>query len=316
MLSSKSLDRRRVEKLIASAEQLRGLPRRDLLSVLAGKVVATLFYEPSTRTRLSFEAAVVRLGGQVVSSENAKETSSAKKGERLSDVFRVVGAYADALVVRHHETGAIEGAADKSPVPIINAGSGSGEHPTQALLDAYTIWRELGGLDGRKICIMGDLKYGRTVHSLVQVLTLFDDIEVVLFHPESLALPEALTKHAQANGTVVRRAGTFAEAVHNADVIYQTRVQIERLQDADEAAEAGEYLLTKDHMNLVPEHARILHPLPRVNELALEVDDDPRAAYFRQVENGLYIRMALLKELIGGDVLADETAGRKFAQSC
>jgi aspartate carbamoyltransferase catalytic subunit len=307
MLSSQDLTRNRIEKLIGEAEQLRGLTPALRLQQLSGKVVATLFYEPSTRTRLSFESAVVRLGGQVISSENAQETSSAKKGERLSDVFRVVGAYSDAIVVRHYETGAIEQAADRSPVPIINAGSGSGEHPTQALLDIYTIWRELGTVDGNKVCIMGDLKYGRTVHSLVQVLALFRDIEIVLFHPDSLALPEPLLQMARTSGVNVTRATSFEDAVAGVDVIYQTRVQIERLRDADEAAQAGDYLLTRDHMKVVPAGARILHPLPRVNELALEVDDDERAAYFRQVENGLYIRMALLNELVGDSALQSHT---------
>lgn len=314
MLSAQDLTRDRIEGLIHFAEGLRHQSRQELLEVLKGYTVATLFYEPSTRTRLSFEAAVVRLGGQIVGSENAKETSSSKKGERLSDVFRVVGSYVDAIVVRHHETGAIEAAAPRSPVPIINAGSGSGEHPTQALLDIYTIWRELGGVDNRRICIMGDLKYGRTVHSLIQALSLFEGVEVVLFHPDSLGLPEHLSTLAPK--LKMSRAGTFAEAVARADIIYQTRVQVERLRDADEAAEAGQYLVTHQHLQQIPESARILHPLPRVNELALEVDDDPRAAYFRQVENGLYIRMALVAQLLtGGSGSATKTDWREAAQS-
>lgn len=314
MLSSRDLTRKQIEALIAHAEELRNAPREELLQQLSGKVVATLFYEPSTRTRLSFESAVVRLGGHVVSSENARETSSAKKGERLSDVFRVVGSYVEAIVVRHDETGAIEAAADKSPVPIINAGSGSGEHPTQALLDLYTVWRELGRIDGLRICVMGDLKYGRTVHSLLQALALFSGVEVVLFYPDSLALPDHVVDVVQTAGMKLTRAHSFEEAVAAVDVIYQTRVQIERLRDAEEAAEASAYLLTREHMALVPEHARILHPLPRVNELALEVDDDPRAAYFRQVQNGLYIRMALLNQLMGGRVLENQSNRRTIAQ--
>jgi len=314
MLSARDLTRVEIESFIQEAELLRSMSRTELLKVLNGHIVATLFYEPSTRTRLSFESAIVRLGGQVVGSENALETSSAKKGERLVDVFRVVGSYTDAIVIRHHETGAIEAAADWSPVPIINAGSGSGEHPTQALLDVYTIWRELGRVDGSRVCIMGDLKYGRTVHSLIQALALFRNVEVVLYHPDSLGLPEHLYR--LPGSLKISRAHSFEEAVSGVDIIYQTRVQVERLQDAGEAAQAGNYQLTGEHMQQIPLSARILHPLPRVNELALEVDDDPRAAYFRQAENGLYIRMALLRELIGGRGLATEVDRRPAAQSC
>ncbi|MCL6627105.1 MAG: aspartate carbamoyltransferase, partial [Alicyclobacillus shizuokensis] len=257
-----------------------------------------LFYETSTRTRLSLEAAAARLGARVAGAENARENSSAKKGERLSDVFRVVGSYVDAIVIRHHEEREIEQAAPYSPVPVINAGSGSGEHPTQALLDVYTMWRECGHVDGLRVALLGDLKYGRTVHSLLLLLARFRDVQVRLCHPDSLALPSELEARLRAQGLAVERVDDIAEALSGADVVYQTRVQRERLADADEAAEAARCRLGREHLPLLAEHARILHPLPRLDELSPELDEDARAAYFRQVENGLYLRMALLDEYL------------------
>jgi aspartate carbamoyltransferase catalytic subunit len=299
LLSAQDLTRKDVEWWIAQAEQLRTEPRRVLLERHRGAVVATLFYEPSTRTRLSFESAAVRLGATVVGSENARENSSAKKGERLADVFRVVGAYVDAIVIRHHEEHAIAEAAECSPVPIINAGSGSGEHPTQALLDVYTIWRELGGVDNLTVTLLGDLKYGRTVHSLLPLLGLFKGVRVRVCHPDSLGLPTPLVEDLRAAGLQLVRVTDVAEAIADADVIYQTRVQRERLADGTEAADADHYRLDRQHLHGMKQTARILHPLPRLDELSADIDDDPRAAYFRQVENGMYMRMAILDTLLG-----------------
>jgi aspartate carbamoyltransferase catalytic subunit len=301
VISISDFTREKVEQLIELAETLRGESRQSLRTRLRGALVATLFYEPSTRTRLSFEAAVTRLGGNIVGAENAKDNSSAKKGETLADVFRVVGSYADAIVIRHYETNAIANAVSFSPVPVVNAGAGSGEHPTQSLLDVYTLRREFGRIDGLSLTIVGDLKYGRTVHSLLRMLTLFNHVSVTIVHPNSLSLPEALQEEVGQKLTI-RREDNLEKALALADVVYQTRVQKERLQDVAEAAETEKYAISAQHLTLMQEGARILHPLPRVNEIAVEVDEDNRAAYFRQVENGLYIRMALMDDILGGVV--------------
>ncbi len=290
-----------VWELMERAEWLRGLDRDEARTRLRGKIVATLFYEPSTRTRLSFESAVLRLGGSVVGAENARESSSSKKGETLEDVFRVVGCYADAIVIRHHDQHELDRAARFSPVPIVNAGAGTGEHPTQALLDVYTIWRELGRIEQLTVAVMGDLKYGRTVHSLLRLLVKFPGVRVRLFHPAPLGLPDDLVGELASSGLAMEEAPDLASAIRGADVVYQTRIQFERLAGEVDPNAASLYALTKEHLALLPDHARILHPLPRVGEIAPEVDDDARAAYFRQVENGLYMRMALLDAMLGGE---------------
>nr|WP_328702059.1 aspartate carbamoyltransferase [Alicyclobacillus fructus] len=290
-----------VRELMERAEWLRTADREEVRTRLQGRIVATLFYEPSTRTRLSFESAVLRLGGSVVGAENARESSSSKKGETLEDVFRVVGCYADAIVIRHHDQEELDRAAPFSPVPIVNAGAGSGEHPTQALLDVYTIWRELGRLEHLTLAVMGDLKYGRTVHSLLRLLAKFPGVRVRLFHPAPLGLPGDLARELEASGLRLERVERLEDAIRGVDVVYQTRIQFERLAGEVDPQAARLYAITASHLVLLPDHARILHPLPRVGEIAPEVDDDVRAAYFRQVENGLYMRMALLDAMLGGE---------------
>lgn len=286
-------------QLMELAERLRQMPREEARQILQGKVVATLFYEPSTRTRMSFESAVMRLGGSVVGAENALENSSAKKGETLADVFRVVGSYVDAIVIRHHERDTVREAVKYSPVPIVSAGTGAGEHPTQAMLDVYTIWRELGCIDGVKLTVAGDLRYGRTVHSLLRLLTWFDGIEVTLFAPEYLTLPQDLVEELTGKGLVLHTGTNFHATLAASDIVYQTRIQTERFTATENTTEAS-YVIGAEELACLPPQARILHPLPRVNEISPEVDEDPRAAYFRQVENGLYMRMALLAHLLGG----------------
>ena len=300
VVSVKDLSRSWLMTLIEKAELLRQTPRPLVRERLAGAMVATLFYEPSTRTRMSFEAALTRLGGSIIGAENALENSSAKKGETLSDVFRVVGSYVDAIVIRHHETDAVAQASIYSPVPVISAGTGSGEHPTQAMLDMYTLWREYGHLDGLKITVVGDLKYGRTVHSLLQCLTWFEGVQVTLISPKALSLPSDMLEQLRASGLDVKQGKNFHEALKTTDVVYQTRIQTERLVDDAEAQAAKDYSIGLTELGLLLPHARILHPLPRVGEIDPSVDQDHRAAYFRQVENGLYMRMALLDELLGG----------------
>lgn len=300
VLSTQDFSRPLIERLIAHAEDLRLEPRVHLRKRLLGTVVATVFYEPSTRTRLSFEAAMTKLGGRVIGAENALESSSAKKGESLRDVFRVVGSYVDAIIIRHHEVDAIAAASVVSPVPIINAGAGTGEHPTQSLVDVYTLWREFGRVDGLNVCVMGDLKYGRTVHSLLRTLTLFEGVQVSLVNPPSLGLPADLQAEVEHNGLRIRQDVPFEEALATADVIYQTRIQRERIAGLDEANTADAYIIRPEHLATMQPQARILHPLPRVDEIHEGVDDDERAAYFRQAGNGLYIRMALLDDMLGG----------------
>ncbi|WP_245630111.1 aspartate carbamoyltransferase [Alicyclobacillus acidiphilus] len=302
-LTIDQFDVERTMRLVDLAEQMRRMPRREALTRLTGRIVATLFYEPSTRTRLSFEAAVYRLGGQVISAENARENSSSKKGETLADVFRVVGTYADAIVIRHHSDAEMDEAAPYSPVPIINAGAGAGEHPTQALLDVYTIWRELGRVDDLTVAVLGDLKYGRTVHSLLKLLSKMKGIRVRLFHPEPLGLPLDLERQIVASGVHVEHAADVDSAVRDADVVYQTRIQAERLMADGELCASDDYAIRQQHVLSMPSHARILHPLPRVGEIDPAIDPDHRAAYFRQAENGLYMRMALLDDLLKGELI-------------
>ena len=263
---------------------------------LKGKVLATLFYEPSTRTRFSFEAAMLRLGGQVISSENAFEHSSAKKGETLQDSIRIVASYADCIILRHPETGAADKAAAVSSVPIINAGDGSGEHPSQALLDVYTIQKELGRLDNLNIVLVGDFLYGRTVHSLVQLLDIYDNIQLSLVAPLQLALP---AKYKRGLKNRIVETTDFQSVLPEADVVYMTRVQKERFQTKGEYENLkAAYVFGEKELCLLKKEAIIMHPLPRVDEISQAVDADPRAAYFRQAQNGLYVRMALLHYLL------------------
>jgi len=285
--------------LIQRSERLRSLPRREAQKRLQGALVATLFYEPSTRTRMSFEAAILRLGGNVVGAENALENSSAKKGETLADVFRVLGSYVDAIVIRHHETDTVANATRYSPVPVISAGTGAGEHPTQALLDVYTIWRELGRIDDLRVTVAGDLKYGRTVHSLLRMLSWFQGIEVTMFSPEPLTLPDGMRSELVASGMKLTEGVDFHTSLTQTDVLYQTRVQTERFH-GESGSDRSAYVVGAKELSCLPLHARILHPLPRVDEIDSCIDEDPRAAYFRQVENGLYMRMALLEDLLRG----------------
>lgn len=300
LTSVQQLTREQLDILLAHTNHLRELPREVLRRRKPGSIMATLFYEPSTRTRMSFESGMLRLGGHVVTAENAQENSSAKKGETLEDVFRVVGGYADILVVRHHESDTMALASKLSPVPIVNAGAGSGEHPTQALLDAYTIVREVGHLDELRITFIGDLKYGRTVHSLLKLLTKFEGVKVTLVHPEALGLDPKFTEELCNQGLTLEWAPDVKAGLMGADVVYQTRIQTERLQSSSEARCAHDYHIGVQHLEHLGKNTIIMHPLPRVDEIHADVDLDPRAAYFRQAENGVYVRMALCDAILGG----------------
>jgi len=267
--------------------------------VCARKKLATLFFEPSTRTRLSFEAAMLDLGGSVIGFSDAKSSSTAK-GESVSDTVRTVACYADIIAMRHPKEGAPYLVSQKSPVPIINAGDGGHNHPTQTLTDLLTIRRELGHIDGLTVGFCGDLKFGRTVHSLITALSRYEGIKLVLISPEELRVPEYLKNDViEKNGMPWRETQSMEDALPGLDVLYMTRVQRERFfNEEDYLRLKDRFILDVNKMMYLPENAIVMHPLPRVNEISPKVDDDPRACYFRQVENGKYVRMALIKTLL------------------
>lgn len=288
--------RESLDALFASADEFQnghGTP-------LAGKVLASLFYEPSTRTRLSFESAMLRLGGNVLTTENAREFSSAFKGETLEDSIRIVGGYADAIVLRHYEIGAAERAATVSSVPVINAGDGAGQHPTQALLDLYTIRKEQGKIDGLRILMMGDLKNGRTIRSLSYLLGKYKDLHIDFISSSSLRVGSDIKSYLSRHGVSFEEGEDAALVLEKADVVYQTRIQKERFaSEEDYRANKGKYVLTASNTACMKSGAIIMHPLPRVDEIATDLDELPRAAYFRQARYGVLVRMALLCELLG-----------------
>lgn len=297
VIESQQFDRDLLFSLFDNANRLRSGRHR----LLDGKILATLFYEPSTRTRLSFEAAMLRLGGTAISTENAREFSSAIKGESLEDTARIVGAYADAIVIRHYEEGAARRAASVSPVPIINAGDGAGQHPTQALLDVYTLWREQGKVDGLTIAFVGDLKYGRTVRSLCYLLGKFKDVNVVFIAPPQLTIKDDIKEYLARHGVKFEEQTDLNACLPRVDAVYMTRIQKERMQAEEYDAAKNAYRMTPDNLALMKPNARLLHPLPHVGEIALPLEveqTDQRVAYFRQAENGLYIRMALLAHVM------------------
>ncbi|MBU6389665.1 aspartate carbamoyltransferase [Patescibacteria group bacterium] len=269
---------------------------------LTGKLAATVFYEPSTRTRLSFETAMQRMGGMIVTTENAGQFSSAIKGETIADSTRIISAYADCIIMRHPQIGAAAQAAEVATVPVINAGDGAGEHPTQALLDMYTIEKELGRRGDFHIALIGDLKFSRTVHSLLYLLVLYPGVKVSLVMPEKLALPASCLTFLKKHQVPVEVYTDLTSVLKTADIFYLTRVQKERFDSTEEyEALKDVYILTDAEVSQMKKEARIMHPLPRINEIATSVDENPRAAYFRQAANGLYVRMALLEYVMLSD---------------
>ena len=267
-------------------------------NALRGKKLATLFFEPSTRTRLSFEAAMLELGGSVLGFSEA-QSSSASKGESVSDTVRTVGCYADIIAMRHPKEGAPKAGSLKSRVPVINAGDGGHAHPTQTLTDLLTIRREKGRLDHLTVGVCGDLKFGRTVHSLLSALSRYEGLEFVLISPEELQLPGYVIEMLEKRGARYRQARTIESAAEGLDVLYMTRVQKERFfNEADYVRLKDSFILTLDKLKDAKRDLSILHPLPRVNEIAREVDDDPRAKYFEQVYCGKIARMALILTLL------------------
>jgi len=289
-----------LDEVFAVADEMQEMVRESGGSdLLRGKVLANMFYEPSTRTSCSFMAAMQRLGGQVIPINEAK-TSSVAKGESIADTAVTLGCYADVMVIRNPEVGSAAEAAAHAGIPVLNAGDGVGEHPTQALLDTFTMRQELGRLDGLTVTLLGDLKNGRTVHSLARLLTRFDDVTLNYVAPESLRMPQDVVDEVAAAGVSQAMYEQLDEVLPDTDVLYVTRIQKERFADpADYEKVKGVFVITPRTLEQAKEHMVVMHPLPRVNEIAVEVDDDPRAAYFRQMEYGMYVRMALLALVLG-----------------
>ncbi len=298
VVESQQFSRSLLEELFARAEEMKREPHR-FMGRLDGRVMAALFYEPSTRTRLSFEAAMLRLGGSAMGTDNAREFSSAAKGERLEDTIRIVSGYADVIVLRHNEQGAARRAAAVSSVPVINAGDGAGQHPTQALLDLYTIKDELNRIDGVRIAMVGDLANGRTVRSLTYLLSKFKDVKVWFVAPPAVRMGDDLKAHLDEHRVPWVETEDLNAVLPEVDVVYMTRIQKERFTDPDAySAVKGVYRIDERALGLMRKYAIVMHPLPRVDEIDPAVDTDPRAAYFRQARNGLHIRMALLDKLL------------------
>mgnify|MGYP004456246625 FL=1 len=301
------LSKEKIMYLMNMAQAFEMHPNREILK---GKVVATLFFEPSTRTRLSFETAANRLGARVIGFSDAKVTS-ATKGETLKDTILMVSNYADVIVMRHHIEGAAQYASEIAPVPIVNAGDGAHQHPSQCLLDLYSIYKTQGTLENLNIYLVGDLKYGRTVHSLIMAMRHFNPT----FHfiaPEELAMPEEYKLYCKQHGIKYIEHTDFNEdVIAGADIIYMTRVQKERFSDLMEYERVKDvYILKNDMLGKAKENMKILHPLPRVNEIAYDVDENPHAYYIQQAQNGLYAREAILCDVLGispEEVEADTT---------
>lgn len=296
LTSTKQLSRADTEEILRVAAEMEKARAKGKTDLLKGKVLASLFYEPSTRTRLSFETAMLRLGGDVLTAEGI-QFSSLYKGETIEDTMEMVSAYADIIAMRHPEQGSADTAASAAKVPFINAGDGPGQHPTQALLDLYTIKKECGNVDGLTVAMVGDLRYGRTVHSLSYLLGLYDNINFVLVSPKELTMPEKVTSFLNEKKIPFVEKDNI-EAALDCDVMYMTRVQQERFADKSEYERLKlKYVLTAKQLR--GKKVVVMHPLPRVGEIATDVDALPNAAYFRQASNGVPIRMALLAMLLG-----------------
>ena len=302
-----------IDRLLATATDI-AADRSRYAAVCTGKKLATLFYEPSTRTRLSFEAAMLNLGGSVLGFATA-DSSSATKGESIADTIRVISCYADICAMRHSKEGAPLRAARYSKIPVINAGDGGHQHPTQTLTDLMTIRQRHGRLSDLTIGLCGDLKFGRTVHSLIRALSRYENVRFVLISPEELRVPDYVIHEVlEPKGIAYKEVTSLEDSMPELDILYMTRVQRERFfNEEDYIRLKDSYILTPAKMALGKPDMAVLHPLPRVNEITLEVDDDPRAAYFDQVQNGVYVRMALIMMLLGlsGPQIAEQGKGQE-----
>lgn len=300
ILSVNQFSKEDLDYIFARADEMAEMAARwGTCDLLKGYTLACVFYEPSTRTSSSFIAAMERLGGKVIPITEGIQYSSVSKGESLIDSMLTLEQYCDVIVLRHPEIGSSTTAAKYAHVPIINAGDGAGEHPTQALLDLYTIQKELGQIDGLKVAMVGDLRYGRTVHSLTKLLSQYD-VSLRFVSPDTLRLPLDMMNDLIDRGIKVRETNKVADVIQNADVLYVTRIQKERFSDLTQYEEVKNFFeITPEIMEQAKQKMVVMHPLPRVGEIHYKIDRDPRAAYFRQVQNGMFIRMALLAAVLG-----------------
>lgn len=279
--------------LLEAADKERKVP-----ATLAGKILAAVFFEPSTRTRFSFTTAALKLGGQVITAENMGVSSTAAKGETLEDIARIVSGYADAIVMRHPENGAAERAARASEVPVVNAGDGTNEHPTQALLDIYTMRKELGAIDGKTLVFIGDHRSGRTLHSLLPMLTAYSNVRLILVSPKELRLPDAYKSMLTGSTVRLEEREDVAQILPETDILYVARIMKERFSSPEEYERLKDsYLTDTATLTKMKERSVVMAALPRVGEIDPAIDSDPRAAYFREARNGLYVRMALLEQV-------------------
>ncbi|HEY5570866.1 MAG TPA: aspartate carbamoyltransferase [Bacteroidales bacterium] len=294
-VSINDISKEKIIELLESAKRFEENPNQDLL---LGKIVATLFFEPSTRTRLSFEAAVNRLGGRIIGFSDASTTSSSK-GETLKDTITMVSGYADLIIMRHYLDGAARYASEVSSIPIINAGDGSNQHPSQTMLDLYSIFKTQGTLDNLNICMVGDLKYGRTVHSLLMALSKFNPT-FRFVAPEELKMPVEYKIFCDNNGINYSEHSDLMEVIDEADILYMTRVQRERFVDLMEYEKVKNcYILKNKMLDNTKDNLKVLHPLPRVNEIEMDVDSNPKAYYFQQARNGVFARQAIICDVLG-----------------
>ncbi|SEG59191.1 aspartate carbamoyltransferase [Vibrio hangzhouensis] len=292
IISIPELSREELELIVKTAGQLKSNPQPELIK---NKVVASCFFEPSTRTRLSFETAIQRIGGDVIGFDSGGNTSLAKKGETLADSVQVISSYVDAFVMRHPQEGAARLASEFSNgVPVINAGDGANQHPTQTLLDLYSIYETQGRLDDINVAFVGDLKYGRTVHSLTQALAKFNNVRFFFIAPEALAMPDYICEELEEAGIQFSLHTDIDSVVPELDILYMTRVQKERFDESEYAHIKSAYILSADTLKEARSNLKVLHPLPRVDEITVDVDKTPYAYYFQQAENGVYAREALL----------------------
>jgi aspartate carbamoyltransferase catalytic subunit len=298
IISISDLNRSELEQIVMRARMVKTEPQSRLLK---GKVIASCFFEASTRTRLSFETAIQRQGGTIIGFADSANTSMGKKGETLSDSIRMISSYADAIVMRHPQEGSARLASEVANIPVVNGGDGANQHPTQTLLDLFTIHECQGRLENLTVTFVGDLKYGRTVHSLAQALSLFG-CRFQFLSPRALAMPAYLLRELDARNIEYSCVDSLDSAIPASDILYMTRVQKERFDPTEYMHLASQYILTIDLLKNAPEHMRILHPLPRVDEIPFEVDETPFAYYFQQAENGVYARQALLALILNEEL--------------
>ena len=304
-INTEELTRREIDGLIELSEMVAAKPQ-TYANALKGKIVATIFFEPSTRTRLSFESAILKLGAGLISTENGAESSSARKSETIEDTVKVLSGYADAIVMRHTDNNSVIRAASVSPVPVINGGSGSSAHPSQSLLDAYTIKRHKGTLDGVKLAVCGDLKLGRTANSLIKLLSKYDGLQVWALSVVGMELTPDVVEFMEQNKIPYNVCESFDDIPKDVDVIYMTRFQKERADDGlnvwtrANTVNPASLILTPQVVKRFSDSTIVLHPLPRVDEIDMEIDNDPRAKYFEQAHNGVPTRMAVLLKVLGG----------------